>query len=79
MLERAIPNRHSEMRHLLPSQIIFLLTMYDLETMRSTVGLPSSLPTYFVNSSLNSHATLIPCMESIVDKVSLSPTYDSFN
>ncbi|KAH8117021.1 hypothetical protein DFH11DRAFT_1687803 [Phellopilus nigrolimitatus] len=69
MLMKLIPLRHSEIRYLLPSQIIFLLTMYDLEAMRSSIGLPSSLPSYFVNESVNKHSALSICMDSVVDKV----------
>ena len=68
-LEKVIPNRHSEIKYLLPSQVIFLLTMHDVESMRSTKGLPSSLPTYFANASLNTHESLSSCMDSVVDKV----------
>lgn len=43
--------------------------MHDIQYMRSSVGLTSSLATYFVNDSLNSNAGLSGCMESIAEKV----------
>ncbi|KAI5120463.1 hypothetical protein M0805_006483 [Coniferiporia weirii] len=69
LLLKLVPLRHSEIRTLLPSQIIFLLTMYDLEAMRSSVGMTSSLPSYFVNESVNKHTALSTCMDAVVDKV----------
>lgn len=69
LLQKQLPTRHGDIRHLLPSQIIFLLTMGDIEAMRSSVGFPSSLPLYFVNTSVNGQANLSSCMDGIVDKV----------
>ncbi|THH11990.1 hypothetical protein EW145_g299 [Phellinidium pouzarii] len=69
LLLKLVPLRHSEVRYLLPSQIIFLLAMYDLEAMRSSFGLPSSLPLYFVNESINRHVHLSACMNAVADKV----------
>lgn len=43
--------------------------MHDMEQMRSSAGLTSSLVSYFVNDSLNRHPGLIACMESIAEKV----------
>ncbi|KAG0701518.1 hypothetical protein DFH29DRAFT_926376 [Suillus ampliporus] len=68
-LTRHIPHRASEIRSLSPGQVIFLLTMHDIESMRSAAGLPSSLVSYFTNGSLNRQSNLIACMESIADKV----------
>ncbi|KAH7923479.1 hypothetical protein BV22DRAFT_1036261 [Leucogyrophana mollusca] len=68
-LSRHIPIRASEIRGLSAGQIIFLLVMHDMESMRSAMGLPSSLATYFTNSSLNRLAGLSACMESIAEKV----------
>lgn len=69
-LLRIIPTKHNEVRYLLPGQIIFLLGMYHLETMRSALGKSSNLPSYFVNDSINKHSTLSSCMVAIVDQVS---------
>lgn len=75
ILSKLIAIRQSEIKYLLPTQVIFLLTMYELETMRSSVGYPSSLPMYFVNESVNGHAALSGCMDSLVDKVSFRLRY----
>ncbi|KAG2366053.1 hypothetical protein BDR07DRAFT_1328601 [Suillus spraguei] len=68
-LTRHIPHRASEIRPLSPGQVIFLLMMQDIESMRSAAGLPSSLVSYFTNGTLNRQSYLIICMESIADKV----------
>ncbi|KAJ8594622.1 hypothetical protein M405DRAFT_469254 [Rhizopogon salebrosus TDB-379] len=68
-LTRHISIRASEIRSLSPGQVVFLLMMHDMESMRSAAGLPSSLVSYFTNGSLNRQTGLIVCMESIVDKV----------
>ncbi|EGO21128.1 hypothetical protein SERLADRAFT_452259 [Serpula lacrymans var. lacrymans S7.9] len=68
-LTRHISIRAGEIRSLSSGQVIFLLTMHDVESMRSALGLPSSLVTYFTNSNLNMHASLSACMESIAEKV----------
>ncbi|TDL24976.1 atypical/PIKK/PI4K protein kinase [Rickenella mellea] len=69
LLTKHIPLRSGEIRYLHPGQILFLLAMYDLEMMRSSVGLPSSLPYYFVNESVNGHTALSSCMDSLAEKV----------
>ncbi|KAJ7286212.1 hypothetical protein C8J57DRAFT_1496884 [Mycena rebaudengoi] len=61
--------RASDIRSLSSGQIIFLLTMHDMESMRSAAGLTSSLVSYFINESLNKHPGLSACMESIAEKV----------
>ncbi|KAK7038059.1 hypothetical protein R3P38DRAFT_3311292 [Favolaschia claudopus] len=61
--------RSSDIRSLSSGQIIFLLTMHDMESMRSAAGLTSSLVSYFINDSLNKHPGLSACMESIAEKV----------
>ncbi len=68
-LTRHIPLRTSDIRSLSSGQIVFLLTMHDMETMRSAAGLTSSLVTYFVNDSLNRHLGLSSCMDAIAEKV----------
>ncbi|KAL4067760.1 hypothetical protein J3A83DRAFT_4359655 [Scleroderma citrinum] len=69
ILTRYIPTRESEIRSLSTGQVIFVLTMHDMESLRSDAGLPSSLASYFTNSSLNKHAALSTCMEAITEKV----------
>ena len=66
---KLIPLRTSEIKSLNSSQVVFLLTMHDLESFRSAQGLPSSLPSYFTNTGLNKSASLRGCMESIAEKV----------
>lgn len=61
--------RGSEIRFLSPGQIVFLLAMQDVESMRSAAGLPSSLASYFTNDGLNKHSGLSSCMESVAEKV----------
>ncbi|KAJ6618823.1 hypothetical protein B0H10DRAFT_2217316 [Mycena sp. CBHHK59/15] len=61
--------RASDIRSLSSGQIIFLLTMHDIESMRSAAGLTSSLVSYFINDDLNKHPGLSACMESIAEKV----------
>ncbi|KAJ7632956.1 hypothetical protein FB45DRAFT_913996 [Roridomyces roridus] len=61
--------RSSDIRSLSSGQIIFLLTMHDMESMRSAAGLTSSLVSYFINDSLNKHPGLSACMEAIAEKV----------
>lgn len=43
--------------------------MYDIETMRSAAGLPSSLVSYFTNPSLNKQNGLNVCMDAVADSV----------
>jgi phosphatidylinositol 4-kinase len=50
-------------------EVIFLLTMHDLEGMRATAGLPSSLVPYFTNNSINSRTDLSACLDSMAEKV----------
>ncbi|PPQ98140.1 hypothetical protein CVT26_003184 [Gymnopilus dilepis] len=68
-LNRYISYRASDIRHLSAAQVIFILTLHDIESMRSAAGLPSSLVSYFINDSLNSHPGLSVCMESVAEKV----------
>ncbi|KAG9126585.1 phosphatidylinositol-4- kinase [Ceratobasidium sp. 392] len=68
-LNNFIPTRGADIRYLTPTQIVFLLTMHDLETMRAKMFLPSSLVWYFLNEGINKNAPLISCMEAISEKV----------
>ncbi|KAF8798204.1 hypothetical protein BYT27DRAFT_7178838 [Phlegmacium glaucopus] len=68
-LTRYIAYRASDSRHLSSGQVIFILTLHDIESMRSAAGFPSSLVSYFINESLNKHLGLSACMESIAEKV----------
>ncbi|EMD38197.1 hypothetical protein CERSUDRAFT_113350 [Gelatoporia subvermispora B] len=69
LLTKLIPQRLSETRNLNPGQIIFLLSMHDIEAMRSALGLPASLVNYFANNGLNNNTGLFNCMEAIAEKV----------
>ncbi|KAF8969865.1 hypothetical protein BDZ97DRAFT_1937223 [Flammula alnicola] len=64
-----ISYRASDIRYLSSGQIIFILTLHDIESMRSASGLPSSLVSYFINDSLNDHPGLSACMEAVAEKV----------
>ncbi|KAF9014020.1 hypothetical protein BDQ17DRAFT_1475819 [Cyathus striatus] len=68
-LSKYIAIRASDVRNLSPAQIIFVLAMHDMESMRSAAGLPSSLVSHFLNDSVNKHATLSACMDSVAEKV----------
>ncbi|KAF8077714.1 hypothetical protein FPV67DRAFT_1462774 [Lyophyllum atratum] len=61
--------RAGDIRYLSSGQIIFVLTMHDMESMRSAAGLTSSLVGHFTNESINKHPTLSACMESVAEKV----------
>ena len=75
ILAKLIPLRSSEIRSLNNSQVMFLLTMRDLENFRSAQGLPSSSPSYFTNSGLNT--SLRGCIESIAEKVIVTSNSDT--
>ncbi|KAG6889834.1 hypothetical protein C0995_014311 [Termitomyces sp. Mi166 len=68
-LTKHISLRASDVRNLSSGQIIFILALHDIESMRSAAGLPSSLVAYFTNDSINKHAGLSACMESVAEKV----------
>ncbi|EDR14914.1 uncharacterized protein LACBIDRAFT_187897 [Laccaria bicolor S238N-H82] len=61
--------RSGDIRYLSSGQVIFVLTMHDIESMRSAAGLPSSLLSYFVNDGLNKHPGLSACMDSVAERV----------
>jgi phosphatidylinositol 4-kinase len=69
-LTKYLSLRSSDLRTISTGQIIFLLAMHDIETMRALEGFPSSLVTYFINDSLNKNHVLSTCMEGIADQVS---------
>ncbi|PFH54176.1 hypothetical protein AMATHDRAFT_52986 [Amanita thiersii Skay4041] len=69
LLAKHMGLRAYDLRHLSSGQIIFILVMHDMETMRSTAGLTSSLVSYFINDSLNQHPDLSACMDAVADKV----------
>ncbi|KAH9952080.1 atypical/PIKK/PI4K protein kinase [Amylocystis lapponica] len=69
LLSRYIPQCLSEIRYLLSGQMIFLLCVHDVESMRSAAGLPSSLVSYFINNGLNKISALHICMEAVAEKV----------
>ncbi|KAF5380919.1 hypothetical protein D9615_004166 [Tricholomella constricta] len=68
-LTKYISLRAGDIRYLSSGQIIFVLTMHDMESMRSAAGLTSSLVGYFTNDSINKHPSLPACMESVAEKV----------
>ncbi|KAG5645573.1 hypothetical protein DXG03_005711 [Asterophora parasitica] len=61
--------RAGDIRSLSSGQTIFVLTMHNMESMRSAAGLTSSLVNYFTNDSINKHPALSACMESVAEKV----------
>jgi len=68
-LTKYIPLKSSDIKALIPAQVIFLLTSHDLETMRSSRGYVASITTYFLNKGVNSRESLSSCMDSIAEKV----------
>ncbi|KXN92250.1 Phosphatidylinositol 4-kinase stt4 [Leucoagaricus sp. SymC.cos] len=68
-LTKYIMLRSSELRSLSTGQVVFLLAMHDIESLRALEGLPSSLVTYFINESLNKNPVLSACMEGIAEQV----------
>lgn len=68
-LTKYIPLKVSDIKALIPAQVIFLLTSHDLETMRSSRGYVASITTYFLNKGVNSRDSLSSCMDSIAEKV----------
>jgi hypothetical protein len=64
-----IQYRASDIRYLSSAQVIFILTLHDIESMRSAVGFPSPLVSYFINNSLNEHPGLSACMDAVAEKV----------
>lgn len=71
-LTKYIMLRSSELRSLSSGQVIFLLAMHDIESLRASEGLPSSLVTYFINDTFNKSPVLSVCMEGIAEKVRLN-------
>lgn len=71
-LTKYIMLRSSELRSLPTGQVIFLLAMHDIEGLRASEGLPSSLVTYFINDTFNKNPVLSACMEEIAEQVRLN-------
>ena len=46
--------------------------MHDIEGLRASEGLPSSLVTYFINDTFNKNPVLSACMEEIAEQVRLN-------
>ncbi|KAK2466763.1 hypothetical protein APHAL10511_001021 [Amanita phalloides] len=70
VLAKHMSLRPTDLRHLSSGQIIFVLVIHDLEIMRSSAGMTSSLPSYFVNEGLNKHNDLSNCMDLVAEKES---------
>lgn len=70
-LTTLIPLRAHDVKYLSPGQIIFLLTLHDIETLRSRLDLSSSLISYFVNEGLNKSGALALCMDAMAENVRL--------
>lgn len=68
LLSSLMPNHVSELRSFGLPQITFLTTIYHLECLRSTMGMPSMILWYFVNQGLNTSSLVAP-MQNIADKV----------
>jgi phosphatidylinositol 4-kinase len=75
LLNKYLLFNHTEIRSLSSGEVIFLLTMHDLEGMRAAAGLPSSLVPYFTNNSINSRTALSTCLDSMAEKVRKNKFY----
>ena len=69
LLAQYTPFRPGDVKYLSSGQVIFVLTMHDIESMRSAQGFASSLPLWFINDSLNKQPSLNSCMEGVAEKV----------
>ncbi|CDU24347.1 related to phosphatidylinositol-4-kinase [Sporisorium scitamineum] len=67
-LSAVIPTHASDVRSFSYAQVTFLSTIYDLECLRSRMGRPSMVLSYFTNEGLNNSA-LVGSMQAIADKV----------
>ena len=67
-LSGVIPTHASDVRSFSYAQVTFLSTIYDLECLRSRMGRPSMVLSYFTNEGLNNSA-LVGSMQAIADKV----------
>ncbi|KAJ1021530.1 hypothetical protein NDA13_005568 [Ustilago tritici] len=67
-LSAVIATHASDIRSFSYAQVTFLSTIYDLECLRSSMGRPSMVLSYFTNEGLNSSA-LVGAMQAIADKV----------
>ena len=67
-LSAVIPTHASDIRSFSYAQVTFLSTIYDLECLRSRMGRPSMVLSYFTNEGLNNSA-LVGAMQAIADKV----------
>ncbi|KDQ11709.1 hypothetical protein BOTBODRAFT_147082 [Botryobasidium botryosum FD-172 SS1] len=68
-LTKYIPARAGDIRYLSPPQVILLLTLHDVESMRTSMSMPSSLVWYFTNDGLNKTVPLPVCMDAVAEKV----------
>lgn len=67
-LSHLIPSQSAAIRSFKLPQVIFLLTIYNVEIIRSSLGRPSMLLWYFVNEGLNK-SSLVGSMDAIAEKV----------
>ncbi|KAF9177874.1 phosphatidylinositol-4- kinase [Haplosporangium sp. Z 767] len=63
-----LPGQTSEIKSLSSAKVIFLLSVYHVETMRSRQGNCSFILKYFMNSGVNDGG-LSTCLEAIADQV----------
>ncbi|CAG8516675.1 5515_t:CDS:10 [Ambispora gerdemannii] len=66
-LSAFLPNRAYEIRSFTFAEIVFLLSVYHIETMQSQLGKCSFVLRYFVNKGVN-ESKLVVCMEEIGDQ-----------
>ncbi|KAF9436833.1 phosphatidylinositol-4- kinase [Entomortierella beljakovae] len=63
-----LPAHSNEIKHLSSAKVVFLLSVYHVETMRSRQGNCSFILKYFMNSGVNDGG-LSTCLEAIADQV----------
>ncbi|RUP48544.1 hypothetical protein BC936DRAFT_144422, partial [Jimgerdemannia flammicorona] len=68
-LTNYLPNL-SEIKSATFAQLVFLLSIYHIETMRSRMGSCTAVLQYFMNQGVN-NSSLVGCIEAIADKVRL--------
>ncbi|KAI8063818.1 hypothetical protein BC940DRAFT_327279 [Gongronella butleri] len=69
MLTDILPARTSEIRALSYAQVVFLLTVYHVESRRSMMGNTSFILRYFMNDSLLVRGPMNSCLDAILDLV----------
>jgi len=68
-LAKCVGSRSGDIKHLTGAQCVFILAVHDIESLRAGLCLPSALPSYFVNGSINENVHLATCLDTVADVV----------